>query len=80
MRGNPRLLGNEAYPRLVKVAPGLDPAEPSHRRRAQVFALMALPLGLTYLIWLGRLVLANRGSPDIFFFIAESLSLSLIHI
>jgi len=60
------------------VAPGLDPAEPSRRGRAQVFSLLALTLGLAYLLWLGRLVLANRGSPDIFFFAAESLSYLLL--
>jgi cellulose synthase (UDP-forming) len=75
---NPRLLGNQAYPHLVKVGPGPGPAEPAHRRRAQVFSLMALTLGLTYLVWLGRLVFASRGSPDIFFFVAESLSYLLL--
>ena len=78
MRGNPRLLGNEAYPRLVRVAPGFESAEPTHRRQAQFFSLMALSLGLAYLVWLGRLVLASRGSPDIFFFFAESLSYLLL--
>ena len=39
---------------------------------------MALFLGLAYLIWLGRLVLASRGSLDIFFFTAEILSYLLL--
>ena len=39
---------------------------------------MALVVGLAYLVWLGRLVLASRGSPDIFFFVAEILSYLLL--
>lgn len=78
MRENPRLLWGEAAPRLVAVEPVPGTAEPSHRRGAQAFSLMALTLGLAYLIWLGRLVLVSRGSPDIFFFVAEILSYLLL--
>jgi len=39
---------------------------------------MALILGLAYLVWLGRLVFDSRGSPDIFFLVAEILSYLLL--
>jgi cellulose synthase (UDP-forming) len=78
MRENPRLLWGAASPRLVVVEPVSGKAEPCHRRKAQVFSLMALTLGLAYLVWLGRLVFASRGSPDIFFFVAEILSYLLL--
>jgi len=78
MRENPRLLWGAAAPRLVVVKPVSSPAEPARRRKAQAFSLMALVLGLVYLVWLGRLVLASRGSPDIFFFAAEILSYLLL--
>ena len=78
MRENPRLLWGAASPRLVVVEPAGGQAEPARRREAQAFSLMALVLGLAYLIWLGRLVLASRGSPDIFFFVAEILSYLLL--
>ena len=78
MRESPRLLLGAASPRLVVVEPAGGPAEPAHRREARIFSLMALILGLAYLIWLGRLVLASRGSPDIFFFVAEILSYLLL--
>ena len=71
------LLG-AASPPLVVVEPADSPAGPVRRREAQIFSLIALVLGLAYLIWLGRLVLASRGSPDIFFFAAESLSYVLL--
>jgi len=77
MRENPRLVWGAASPRLV-VVPGQSLADPSRHRKAQVFSLMALTLGLAYLIWLGRLVLASRGAPDIFFFVAETLSYLLL--
>jgi cellulose synthase (UDP-forming) len=75
---NPRLLWGNTSPPLLAVKPVLRGAERAHRRRTQVFSLMALTLGLAYLFWLGRLVLTTRGSPDIFFFIAESLSYLLL--
>jgi cellulose synthase (UDP-forming) len=78
MRGNPRLLWGAASPRLAVVEPGKGAVASSHRAEAQVFALMALTLGLAYLIWLGRLVFASRGSPDILFFVAEILSYLLL--
>lgn len=79
MRKNPRLLcGAAAAPRLSVVEPASGTVEPGHRRRARAFSLMALILGLAYLVWLGRLVLASRESPDIFFFVAESLSFLLL--
>ncbi|MBU4355090.1 MAG: cellulose synthase catalytic subunit [Proteobacteria bacterium] len=78
MRENPRLLLGAASPRLVVVEPAGSPAEPARRREARIFSLMALVLGLAYLIWLSRLVLVSRGSPDIFFFAAESLSYLLL--
>ena len=78
MRENPRLLLGAASPRLVVVDPVGSPAGRARRREARIFSLTALVLGLVYLIWLGRLVLASRGSPDIFFFAAESLSYLLL--
>jgi len=78
MRGNPRLLLGAVAPRLVVVEPKPGQSEPGHRREAQAFSLMALVLGLAYLIWLGRLVLASRGSPMSFFFVAEILSYLLL--
>lgn len=78
MRENPRLLLGAASPHLVVVEPGDSPAGPVRRREARFFSLLALVLGLAYLIWLGRLVLASRGSPDIFFFAAEGLSYLLL--
>jgi cellulose synthase (UDP-forming) len=78
MRRNPRLLWGAASPRLAVVEPGPAPAALPHRRQAQVFSLLALTLGLVYLLWLGRLVLASRGSLDILFFAAESLSFLLL--
>jgi cellulose synthase (UDP-forming) len=78
MGENPRLRRGESSPRLVVVEPVSGTTAPSYHRRAQVFSLAALTLGLAYLIWLGRLVYASRGSPDIFFFIAEILSYLLL--
>jgi cellulose synthase (UDP-forming) len=78
MRESPRLLLGAAGPRLVVVEPVGGPPEPARRREARIFSLIALVLGLAYLIWLGRLVLASRGSPDILFFAAESLSYLLL--
>jgi cellulose synthase (UDP-forming) len=78
MRENPRLLWGEAAPRLVPVKPGRAPAAPAHRRQAQVFSLTAVTLGLVYLIWLGRLVVASPGAPDILFFVAEIFSYLLL--
>ena len=78
MRENPRSLWEAASPRLAVVEPKRDKVEPCHRRGAQAFSLTALVLGLAYLVWLGRLVFASRGSPDIFFFVAEILSYLLL--
>ncbi len=78
MGENPRLLWGAAEPRLVAVEPEPGRAEPSHRRGARVFSLIALVLGLSYLVWLGWLAFASRGSPDIFFFVAEFLSFLLL--
>jgi cellulose synthase (UDP-forming) len=78
MRESPRLLLGAASPRLVVVEPAGNPAGAVRRSEARIFSLMALVLGLAYLIWLGRLVLDSRGSPDIFFFAAEILSYLLL--
>jgi cellulose synthase (UDP-forming) len=78
MRENPRLLWGTPAPRLAVVDSASGTAEPDHRRRARTFSLTALVLGLAYLVWLGRLVLASRESPDIFFFVAEILSYLLL--
>ena len=78
MRESPRLLLGPASPRLVVVEPADSRVEPARRSEARIFALVALVLGLAYLIWLGRLVLASRGSPDILFFAAEILSYLLL--
>jgi cellulose synthase (UDP-forming) len=72
-----RLLGPVSSD-AVEAPPFSSVAAPVHRRRAQVLSLMALVLGWVYLVWLGRLVLASRGVPDIFFFVAEFLSYSLL--
>jgi cellulose synthase (UDP-forming) len=78
MGKNPRLLWGAAAPRLVVVEPVSANATPSHRPWARAFSLTALGLGLVYLVWLGRLVFTSRGSPDIFFFLAEILSYLLL--
>jgi cellulose synthase (UDP-forming) len=78
MRESPRLLLGPVLRRLVVVEPVDSPVEPARRREARIFSLMALVLGLAYLIWLGRIVLTSRGSPDIFFFTAEILSYLLL--
>jgi cellulose synthase (UDP-forming) len=78
MRENPRLLWGAAAPRLVVVEPVSANAASPHRPWAQAFSLTALALGLVYLVWLGRLVLVSRSSPDIFFFAAEFLSYLLL--
>jgi cellulose synthase (UDP-forming) len=78
MRENPRLLGGAPPPRLVVVEPASGNPTPALRPWAQAFSLTALALGLVYLVWLGRLVLTSRGSPDIFFFLAEILSYLLL--
>ncbi len=78
MGENPRLFWGAAAPRLMVVEPVGGKTAPLHRRGAQAFSLIALALGLVYLAWLGRLVLTSRGSPDIFFFVAEFLSFLLL--
>jgi cellulose synthase (UDP-forming) len=75
---NPRLLWGTASPRLLTVEPVLQTAKPPHLRQARVFSLLTLILGVAYLSWLGRLVVTTRELPDIFFFIAESLSFLLL--
>ena len=60
MRESPRLLLGAASPRLVIVEPSGGPVKPARRREARIFSLVALVLGLAYLIWLGRLVLVSR--------------------
>jgi cellulose synthase (UDP-forming) len=75
---NPRLLWGTASPPLARVKAVLESAEPSHRRQSRFFSLLALTLGLVYLVWLGRLVITTRGSPDILFIIAEGLSYLLL--
>jgi len=78
MRENPRLLLGAASPRLAVVEPPGSPAQPARHSAARIFSLMALVLGLAYLIWLGRLALAGQELPDIFFCAAESLSYLLL--
>jgi cellulose synthase (UDP-forming) len=77
MRENPRLLWGAASPCLA-VEPANGTAEPCHRRKARAFSLIALILGVAYLVWLGRLMLTSRGTPDLFFFVAEILSFLLL--
>ncbi len=78
MRENPRLLWGATASRLMVVEPVNGREAPCHRRKAQVFSLIGLVLGLAYLVWLVRLVFVSRGSPDIFFFVAELLSFLLL--
>lgn len=51
---------------------------PAYRRWARGFSLVALSLGLAYLVWLGRLAFQGRASLDISFFAAEILSYLLL--
>jgi cellulose synthase (UDP-forming) len=78
MRGNPRLFWGGAAPRLAAVEPVSGKVAPAHHRRARAFSLIALLLGSAYLVWLGRLVLASRGTPDIFSLAAEIVSFLLL--
>jgi cellulose synthase (UDP-forming) len=78
MRENPCLFWGAAASRLLVVEPLSGTAERRHRRGARAFSLLALVLGLAYLVWLGRLVFVSRGSPDIFCFVAELLSFLLL--
>jgi cellulose synthase/poly-beta-1,6-N-acetylglucosamine synthase-like glycosyltransferase len=82
MGENPRLLWGAPALRPVAVEPAewaqAHSAQPSCRRWARSFSLMALSLGLAYLVWLGRLVYLSRESLDIVFFVAEALSYLLL--
>lgn len=78
MDENPRLLWGVPSLPPVTSDPVSDWAHSPQRRRARFFSLMALLVGLAYLIWLGRLVLISRESLDLFFFVAETLSYLLI--
>ncbi len=70
--GEPIPLGRMAPP------PCPVPAARPQQHIAQVFSLVALVVGLFYLVWLGRMVLTSRGWPDFFFFAAEILSYLLL--
>lgn len=61
-----------SYRRFFEVA--------DRRRRlwAQIFSFLTLILGLTYLIWVGRLVFRNQQWQDFLFLAAESLSFLLL--
>ncbi|MFZ5449512.1 MAG: glycosyltransferase family 2 protein [Thermodesulfobacteriota bacterium] len=52
--------------------------ESAQRSKARVFSLLALSLGLAYLVWLGRLAFHSRELLDILFFAAEALSYFLL--
>ena len=78
MRENPRLVSEEASLHPGVVLSSRVASSPAYHRQAQVFSVLALILGLAYLFWLGRLVCASRDAPDIFFFVAESLSYLLL--
>ena len=78
MDENPRLLlGAPALPPAT-IEPGSGPEELAYRSWARLFSLMALFVGLAYLVWLGRLVCLSRAALDISFFVAEILSYLLL--
>jgi hypothetical protein len=62
----------------VTIEPGSGVEKSAHCHWARLFSLVALFLGLTYLVWLGRLALLSRAPLDASFFIAEILSYSLL--
>ncbi|MFA5109825.1 MAG: glycosyltransferase [Desulfobaccales bacterium] len=53
-------------------------AAPPKHLLAQVFSLIALAVGLSYLVWLGSMVLTSRAWPDCCFLAAEILSYLLL--
>ncbi|MFH1596175.1 MAG: hypothetical protein ABIG94_07395 [Pseudomonadota bacterium] len=56
----------------------LDLTDRARRLRASAFSLLALALGLVYLLWIGRLVLETRQLQEFAFVSAETLSFLLI--
>lgn len=55
-----------------------DLSDRPRRLRAQAFSLLALVLGLAYLLWAGRLVWRTPGWQDLLFLAAEVLSFLLL--
>jgi cellulose synthase (UDP-forming) len=78
MSANPRLPQIETALHPVTIEPGSGLEKPAHRHWARLFSLVALFLGLAYLVWLGRLALLSRAPLDASFFIAEILSYFLL--
>jgi hypothetical protein len=56
----------------------LDLTDRARRLRASAFSLLALALGLVYLLWIGRLVLETRQLQDFVFVGAEVFSFLLL--
>jgi cellulose synthase (UDP-forming) len=78
MRENPRVRRKAPTLHPVATEPGSVPEPPVFRHWARFFSLVALSVGLAYLVWLGRLVFLSRASLDISFFLAEVLSYFLL--
>jgi cellulose synthase (UDP-forming) len=78
MGENLRLLRGAPSLHPVSIEPGSESEQPTHQRWARCFSLVALSVGLAYLVWLGRLLRPSQVSLDIFFFVAEALSYLLL--
>jgi cellulose synthase (UDP-forming) len=78
MRRNPLFLFWADWRGRLPYRRFLDLADRSRRLRAQAFSLLTLTLGLTYLLWVGRLSLRNGEFQDFLFLAAEALSFLLL--
>ncbi len=78
MRKGPLLFFGADWLRRLPYRRFLELKDRLRRLWAQVFSLAALILGLTYLIWVGRLVCQNRQWQDFLFLAAETLSFLLL--
>lgn len=78
MSENPRLRWGTPAPHAATIEPGSGLSHLAYRPWARLFSLVALSVGLAYLVWLGRLVFHSRASLDISFFAAEILSYLLL--
>ncbi|MDP3183480.1 MAG: cellulose synthase catalytic subunit [Desulfobaccales bacterium] len=78
MRKGPLMFWGADWHRRLPYRRFLELKDRSRRLWAQTFSLVTLILGLTYLIWVGRLVLRNRQWQDFLFLAAESLSFLLL--
>ncbi|MHB9075677.1 MAG: glycosyltransferase family 2 protein [Desulfobaccales bacterium] len=78
MGENPRLRWGTPALHSATIEPGSGLEHLAYRSFARLFSLVALSVGLAYLVWLGRLVFLSRASLDISFFLAEFLSYLLL--